>query len=160
MATRSGKFSGPAIAIAMAASFSPPAAAQSAADVQPAAEAVVDAFHQALERGDEAAAASYLADDLLVLEGGNAERSKKEYLAHHLPADSAYSQAVSTQRTARRGGSSDTMAWVASEGRSTGTFKGTPVDRTTAETVLLRRTGEGWKITHIHWSSAAARKSN
>lgn len=120
------------------------------------AAAVVDAFHQALERGDTNAALSHLADEALIFESGGVERGKKEYASHHLAADAAFSQAVPSKvirRTARVTGGT---AWVASEGRTTGTFKGKAVDRKTVETMILRRIGGAWKIVHIHWSSAAA----
>ena len=49
------------------------------------------------------------------------------------------------------------MAWIASEGRTTGTYKGKALDLVTTETMVLRRSGHGWKIVHIHWSSAVKR---
>ena len=123
----------------------------------PDAAAVVDAFHSALVRGDTKAAAALLADDALIFEEGGAERSKAEYAAHHLGADAAFSQAVRSVTTRRAGESSGNIAWVASEGRMTGVFKGRAIDQRTAETMVLRKTGDGWRIVHIHWSSAAAR---
>ena len=57
--------------------------------------------------------------------------------------------------TRRSGDASGDVAWITSEGRTTGTFNGRAVDRITAETVLLRRHGDGWRIHHIHWSSRA-----
>lgn len=129
-------------------------------DVQPdAAEpaAVVDAFHAALQNGDTGAALALLADDVLIMEGGSAERSRAEYAASHLAADAAFSAAVPnvvTRRTARAVGDS---AWVASEGRTEGQFNGRPVNSLSAETVALRRNAAGWKITHIHWSSQTVR---
>ncbi|MGE5564466.1 MAG: nuclear transport factor 2 family protein [Bacillota bacterium] len=122
-----------------------------------AAAAAVDAFHAALERGDTKAAAALLADDALIFESGEAERSKAEYAAHHLPADAEFSRAVSSVVTRRAGSSTGNIAWIASEGRTTGTWKGKPVDVATTETMVLRRIGPSWKITHIHWSSAARR---
>jgi ketosteroid isomerase-like protein len=119
------------------------------------AEAVVDGFHLALAKGDTKAAAALLADDALIFEEGAAERSKAEYAGHHLPADAAFSQAVKSETARRSSDAVGDIAWVASEGRTKGTFKGRQVDRLTAETMVLRRTGEGWKIVHIHWSSAA-----
>ena len=50
------------------------------------------------------------------------------------------------------------IAWITSEVRTTGTYKGKAVDRRTVETMVLRRAKAGWKIVHIHWSSAAADK--
>ncbi len=119
------------------------------------AAAVVDAFHAALARGNTKAALALLADEALVFESGGVERGKAEYAAHHLAADAAFSQAVPAIRTRRTGSAIGSMAWVASEGRTTGTYKGKPVDRITSETMVLRRAGSAWKIVHIHWSSAA-----
>lgn len=121
------------------------------------AAAVVDAFHAALRRGDTRAAAALLAEDALIFESGEAERSKAEYAAHHLGADAEFSKAVSAAVTRRSGGAAGMFAWVSSEGRTTGTFKGKALDRLTTETMVLRHTGGGWKIEHIHWSSAAAK---
>lgn len=129
--------------------------------VVPAARApaaVVDAFHAALSRGDTKAALALLADDALVFESGGVERGKTEYAAYHLAADAAFSQAVSANRNRRTASSIGSIAWIASEGRSTGTYKGKPVDQITSETMVLRRVGLNWKIVHIHWSSAAPTK--
>ena len=104
----------------------------------------------------QATALSYLAEDAVIFEGGSAERSKAEYAAHHLGADAAFSQAVPSKMIRRRAAAAGNMASIASEGRTTGTYKGRQVDRVTTETMVLRRTGAGWKIAHIHWSSAAA----
>lgn len=121
------------------------------------AAATVDAFHSALRRGDTRAATALLANDVLIFEGGGVERSRAEYESHHLGADAEFSKAVPSMLTRRSGEAHGTMAWIASEGRITGTYKGKPVDRLTAETIVLRRAGRGWKIVQIHWSSAAAR---
>jgi ketosteroid isomerase-like protein len=116
--------------------------------------AVVDRFHAALDRGDTGTAAALLADDALIFESGGAERSKAEYAAQHLPADAEFSKVVPSTVTRRAGFSDGTLAWIASEGRMRGTYKGKAVDQATTETMILRRTGSGWKIVHIHWSSA------
>jgi ketosteroid isomerase-like protein len=140
----------------------PPGRATGAVEVAPAARpaaTVVDAFHRAMRRGDTKLALSYLAGDALIFEAGGVERGRAEYAAHHLSADAEFAQAVPAtliRRVGRSGGGS--FAWIASEGRTTGTFKGKPVDRRTTETMLLRRTGSTWEIIHIHWSSAAAGK--
>lgn len=122
----------------------------------PAAAKVVDAFHAALDRGDTAAAAGLLSTALVVFEGGEAERSKAEYAAHHLAADAAFSQAVGSRMTRRSGGVSGDLAWIASEGRTQGRYKNRDIDRITTETMVLRRVSGVWKIVHVHWSSRAA----
>lgn len=129
-------------------------------DVRPeAAEAAdaVDAFHAALEHGDTAAALALLADDVLILEGGSAERSKAEYAASHLAADAEFSAAVPNVRTRRTARVVGDSAWVASEGRTEGQFNGRPINSLSSETVVLQRDAAGWRITHIHWSSQTVR---
>jgi ketosteroid isomerase-like protein len=118
------------------------------------AAATVDAFHAALGRGDTQAAAALLVDDALIFEEGRAERSKAEYAVRHLGADAEFSKAVAGTMARRRGDSSGDLAWIASEGRTKGSFRGTPINRVTDETMVLRRVGGMWKIVHIHWSSA------
>lgn len=121
------------------------------------AAAVVDAFHAALQRGDTEGAALLLSDDVVVFEGGGVERSKAEYADHHLPADAIFAASVSSRVSRRTGGGSGDLAWVASEGRTKGTYDGKPLDRATSETMVLRRSGSSWKIVHIHWSSGKAK---
>jgi ketosteroid isomerase-like protein len=116
---------------------------------------VVQSFHAALRRGDTRSAAALLADDALIFESGGVERSKAEYASHHLPADAAFAKAVPSARTRRTGYAIGDLAWIATEGRTTGTYNDKPVDRVTTETMLLRRMGKSWKIVHIHWSSGA-----
>ena len=128
--------------------------------VSPAARtaaATVDAFHAALHRGDTHAAAALLADDALIFEEGGAERSKAEYAAQHLQADAEFSRETTSTVTRRSARSNGELAWIASEGRTTGQYRGRTLDRVTVETMVLRRSGRGWKIVHIHWSSAAPR---
>jgi ketosteroid isomerase-like protein len=117
------------------------------------AAAVVDAFHAALHRGDTAGAAGLLSEDALVFEEGHVERGKAEYAEHHLTADAAFSKSVTSTVVRRTGGCEGASAWVASEGRTTGSYKGKVVNSMTTETVMLRRAGSSWKIVHIHWSS-------
>ena len=121
------------------------------------AASVVDAFHSALRRGDTNAALSYLAENAVIFESGGVERGRQEYASHHLGADSAFSQAVPSKVTRRAGEAVGNLAWIATEGRTTGTYKGKAIDQVTTETMVLRRAGRAWKIVHIHWSSGAAK---
>ena len=134
-----------------------PVAASSLAPGARGAASVVDAFHDALRRGDAAAANALLAEDVLIFESGEVERSRAEYAAHHLPADIEFTKAVPSTVTRRAGQAACTTAWIASEGRTAGTFNGRPIDQATTETMVLSRIGKGWKIVQIHWSSAKAR---
>ena len=158
IALRAAAF-GSLIALSPQLSAHEPVAAPSATNaLSPSARgaaSTVDAFHAALRRGDTRAASAMLASDVLIFEGGGVERTKAEYEAHHLAADAAFTQAVPAVLTRRTGHALGPVAWIASEGRTTGTYKGKSIDRVTAETMVLRRVGREWKIVHIHWSSAA-----
>jgi ketosteroid isomerase-like protein len=124
------------------------------AAARPAA-AVVDRFHTALRTGDGKAALALMSDDAVIFESGHVERSKAQYRAEHLAADMEFSRATTEVTTARTGRASANLAWIATQGRTSGSFKGKPANRATTETMLLRRTPAGWRIVHIHWSSAA-----
>lgn len=157
MVTRSLRAAGLVALLALAppaaeAAAAPPAEATDVATE--AAAATVDAFHAALRRGDTEAASALLTDDVLVFEEGRAERSKAEYALRHLAADAAFSKAVAGKVSRRRGQAAGDFAWIATEGRTRGRYRGTDVDRATDETMVLRRVGDSWKIVHIHWSSA------
>ena len=130
----------------------PPARIAAAADE---AAAAVDAFHAALRAGDRDAALALLDEDALIFEAGGVERSRAEYASHHLEADAAFAAATDATVSRRSGDAAGDVAWITSEGRTTGQFNGRPVDRITTETMLLRRYADGWRIQHIHWSSRA-----
>lgn len=122
-----------------------------------AAGMVVDAFHAALGRGDTRAAAALLADDALVYESGGAERGKAEYAAHHLAADAAFARAVKRSVTRRAGSGDGKYAWIASEATVKGIYKTRAVNSISMETMVLRQDPAGWRIVHVHWSSADAK---
>ena len=119
------------------------------------ATAVVDAFHAALGAGDTDAALAMLSPEVVILEEGGAERSRDEYAGHHLPADAAFAAATTGEVTRRTGAVVGDVAWIISEGRTTGTYNGRDIDRLTTETMVLVLHGDDWLIHHIHWSSRA-----
>lgn len=115
----------------------------------------VDAFHAALVGGEADKAAELLDDKALIYEEGDAEASKQQYAEHHLPADIAFLKTMHETITKRSHDTAATLAWVATEGRMVGRYKDKDIDRTTTESMVLRRTAGGWRIVHIHWSSKA-----
>ncbi len=137
-------------AAAVAFVFASPAYAADA--VTPAA--VVDAFGAALKTGDAAALERLLAPDVFIAESGGVERSFAEYAGHHMPADIAFSKAVSTTVKDRRVFENGSLATVVSEAVSKGTYRDKPIHSRLMETMTLQKTGEEWRIVHIHWSSA------
>lgn len=127
-----------------------------AAEIAPAARqaaSVVSKFHDALRNGRPDVAARLLDSDALVFESGGVEHDKAEYAAHHLPVDAAFARQVARSVTRQSGEASGDMAWIATESRTSGSYQGKPVNRAGTETMVLRRVGQSWKISHIHWSS-------
>ena len=120
----------------------------------------LDAFHEALRQGDTQKALGQLADDAVIYESGGVERSKADYAAQHLMADADFAKAVGSRIVRRSGFADGSVAWILTEGRTTGIFRDRPVDRVTTETAVLRRNGNAWRIVHVHWSSAAAKPAN
>ena len=119
------------------------------------AVAIVDAFHDALRRGDKAGAVESLDPSVVIFEEGYVERSRAEYEAHHLDSDASYAAASTSAVTARSAFVSGDVVWVTSEGRTTGGVGERAIDRITTETMVLVRGASGWRIRHIHWSSRA-----
>jgi ketosteroid isomerase-like protein len=134
-----------------------PAPAQLVDEATRPVVAVVDAFHAALGSGNADAVLALLAEDVMVLEEGGAERSREEYAGHHLPSDMAFAAATEAGVTRRAAWIEGDVAWVLTEGRTSGQFNGRAVNRLTAETMILHRGADGWRIRHIHWSSRAPR---
>ncbi len=134
------------------------AASVIAEQAQPAV-AVVDRFSAALQAADFQRVSELLADDVLILESGGAERSREEYLGHHAIADALFLKAAHVtvkQRTARVEGP---FAWVGTESELHATQDGKPVTLVSTETMILKKTGKDWRIVHIHWSSRAKKAS-
>ena len=120
-------------------------------------EEAVAAFHDALSRGDRARVTELLASDVIIFESGGAELSREEYASHHLGADMEFAKATKQEVVAREAGEAGDAAWVLTRTRTTGTFREKKIDLRGTETMLLRKTADGWRIVHIHWSSAKAK---
>lgn len=112
----------------------------------------VSAFHDALARGDRAAAMGLLAPDAQILESGH-HQTREEYAQEHLDSDIAFAQAVPNTRGAMIVRQEGAVAWATSTGRSAGTFRGREVNAENAELMVLVKTEDGWRIRAIHWSN-------
>ena len=122
-----------------------------------AAAATVERFSTALQAGDLETVVTLLADDVLVLESGGAERSREEYLGHHAPGDAAFLKDAHVQRTRRTERVEGSIAWIGTESEIHTTKDGKPMTLLSTETMVLRRAAGGWQIVHIHWSSRPKR---
>jgi len=117
--------------------------------------AMVESLNTALAAGDAEAVRALLQEDVLVYESGSAEMSSAEYFEHHMAADAAFLSTLKRQRLSQAGGDNGDSAWVATRSRLTGRYNGKDVDLDSTETLVLNKAEKGWRIAHIHWSSAS-----
>ena len=129
------------------------ASAASLAAVPEGPEKAVQAFHAALASADRDAALRLLDPQVLIFEQGGAEMSRDEYASNHLDADIEFSRATSRKVSEKRSRVESDLGWVVTLSESSGTFRGREVSSRGAETMLLKKTAEGWRILHIPWSS-------
>jgi ketosteroid isomerase-like protein len=127
------------------------AIAQSALDEKSATE-IVEKFHAAMKSGDSKFVLNALADDAIIFESGYAE-SKSEYAASHLAADITF--AATTKRTVNKTTTNcvKSMCIVMQQSETSGTYKSKPVKSIGVETSVLLGDKDGWRISHLHWSS-------
>lgn len=120
------------------------------------AVATVERFSTALATGDLTAATAELDPSVLILESGGAEHSRDEYLAGHAKSDADFLKAAHVTLRRRTAHAIGDLAWVGSESEIH-VMKGAEMLMiSSSETMVVRKTTEGWKIVHIHWSSRKA----
>ncbi|MBL8270514.1 c-type cytochrome, partial [Steroidobacter sp.] len=121
--------------------------------------AIVKAFHAGLASGSASQVEKLLDPNVLIMEGGNVERSRQEYASHHLNSDLKFMSSVTYKLERQSGDTVGDLAWVASESRLNGKSAPKPLELVSTESLVLRRTAAGWKIVHIHWSSRSVKKA-
>jgi len=123
-----------------------------AAGAAPEAEAVVQAFHNALARGDRTAALAMLADDAKINEDGETQ-DRANYAEGHLAADIAFLKNAQVKLLSRVSARAGDRAQVASASAIHATARGKPVALRSDESMELRQSGGAWHIVMIRWSS-------
>lgn len=113
-------------------------------------------FATALANGDATTVTSLLAEDVVIYESGGQESSRAEYTSHHLQLDIAFLAGLKVQVVDQKHAGTGDIAWVITRSRLTGAHKGKTVDLYSTESLVLKHSGHGWKIVHIHWSSQPA----
>jgi len=114
----------------------------------------VDAFHAALRKKDTAAALSLLDRGLVVFEFGAVDPTAEAYAFQHLPLDIDVAAVTEWTLLTRRSGGDGNDRWVLSTYQVTGRqADGAPIDHKTLETAILRRSGDLFRIVHLHWST-------
>jgi ketosteroid isomerase-like protein len=117
--------------------------------------AAVNGFHDALHRGDGAAALNLLALDAVILESGSSQ-TREEYAREHLAEDIAFLKAVPGTRSKLSIKQEGNVAWTTVTIQSVGTLDGREIKSAGVELMVLTRTDFGWRIRAIHWSSRRA----
>jgi ketosteroid isomerase-like protein len=114
---------------------------------------VVNAFHQALARGDAPAAIALLSPEVKIYESGYVERARGEYAAHHLSSDMVFAKGTTERILDSSERVAGNLAMVMRETEVIGSYKGRGVHSFGTETAVLEKKGDGWVIVHVHWSS-------
>jgi hypothetical protein len=110
-------------------------------------------FHAALAAGKVEQASALLSPSIQIYESGYVERSRDEYVGHHLKSDIEFAKATRSKVLQHSERIDGKLALVMQESETSGTFKGKPVHLFGTETALLEQQGDNWVIVHIHWSS-------
>lgn len=140
-----------AVLLPAAAAESVPSAAKTGAGLVPTE--VVDAFHAALASGNRKGVIQQLASDLVIYEQGFVERGRDAYAEGSMPNDITFASLVKRQVLQRDAWEDGNVAWVLTLSSVTGDFGDQKLSLVNTETLVLRRTGQGWKIVHIHRSA-------
>ncbi len=113
----------------------------------------VTAFHAAIKAGDRDKALAMLSPKIMIYEAGHVERTRDEYAKGHLGSDMAFSKEMTRKVTMHSERITGNVAVVLDETETTGTYKGKAMKIQGVETAVLEKKGDGWVITHVHWSS-------
>jgi ketosteroid isomerase-like protein len=121
------------------------------------AVAVLERFSAALSAGDLDGVGADLDPTVLILESGGAERTRDEYLGGHAKHDAEFLKTAHITLKRRTAQASGDLVWVGSESDIHASKDDKMLMISSTETAVLRKTAQGWKIVHIHWSSRAQR---
>ena len=119
----------------------------------PAAEAVAQAFHTALQHGDRAAVLALLASNVTISEGGHTQ-TRDDYAIGHLSEDIAFLKSAQITPVSLGSMPMGDTAMVGSESDIKATVKGKPTTLRSRELLNLKQDGKDWKIVSIQWQSA------
>jgi len=115
--------------------------------------AVADHLHEAISTGDAEGIHELLDPDVLIFESGGVESSLEEYASHHMHSDMAFMAEMKRELLNRDVFENGALAVVSSRSKLAGRYQGEDIELFGTETLVLERTGQAWKIKHIHWSS-------
>ena len=152
----------PAVPATAPAEIAAPGTPAAGREIDPAAaDAVkaVDAFSNAIKAGRLEEAGRLLDPKVLILESGSSERDRATYLREHAIEDAVFLKSAQVQQRYRQAHAVGDVAWVCTESVIQTVHDNEPLRLLSTETMVLRRTAQGWRIVHIHWSSHKDRAS-
>lgn len=114
----------------------------------------------ATERGDLAALdAMYSSDpDLLIIEGGGADKGWRSYRDHHLAPELKELKELRYRYDAVRVDVAGDLAWSTFDYTLQAISGDKPLDIAGKGTLILKRSADGWKIIHSHTSGRPRKK--
>lgn len=113
---------------------------------------VVERFHRALKGKNKKAAMKQLDDSVLIYEEGGVERSAKEYASHHLISDMTFMSKMKVKLIEHQVEVFGNLAVSSSRSKIDGDYNKKKINKTTMETIVLKKHKDKWKIIRIHWS--------
>ncbi len=113
---------------------------------------VAEAFHRAIATADEAAVEKLLAPDVMILEGGHAQKNRADYMASHMKADMAFIPHMARTVLDREVAEDGDLAWVTTFSTMKGNFRDRDYDFASREMLVMKRVDGAWQITLVHWA--------
>jgi hypothetical protein len=123
-----------------------------AAKAEPGAEAVADAFHAALQKGDRKAVLALLAPEVSIREGGETQ-SRETYASGHLGEDITFLKSASIKPLSMGSMPMGATAMVGSRSEIRAVHDGKPIALLSTEMLTLKKASGGWLITQVDWAS-------
>lgn len=117
------------------------------------AEETADSLYTGLKAGDTELIQKILDPQVLIFESGGVESSLEEYASHHMGADMAFMANMSREIISRKILEQGEICVIATQTRLSGTYRDKQINSMSDETLVLQKKKQGWRITHIHWSS-------
>ena len=113
----------------------------------------VAAFHEALASENREQVLELLSPELVIFEDSGKEASRKEYASHHLGSDMKFSAGAKRKILDQSVNVGKDTSWVMTRYTVKGKSGSKRIQLESAETIVLEKTDNGWRIAHIHWSN-------
>jgi ketosteroid isomerase-like protein len=117
----------------------------------------VDAYDQAVAKKDVETVKKLLAPEMLLYEHSVRNDGAKDAFENHLKPEILEGDGLQLSFSDLRVTENSGLALVTRQYRVKGTFDGKAIDSAGNETQVWKKTDEGWKILHIHYSHACPR---